>query len=198
MSLGGYLGSGNFTTFWVHRFTGQDLEPERQLDLISQILSQLEVRLIGVDYGGGFFQNDKLIRRFGAQKVHKYQYNPRQKAKIYWEPRLGRWMCHRSEVITAVYTALKQRKIDLPCWEDFENPYGSDILNMFTEYNERLRMNEYKKPPGKTDDTFHSLLLMFLVSMLDVPRPDIITPNKETGVPQTFGAAVSEYPREHE
>ena len=76
------------------------------------MLSQVHVKIIGVDYGGGFYQNDKLIKRFGANKVMKYQYNPRQKKKIYWEPNLRRWMCHRTEVMSDGFNALKAKKID--------------------------------------------------------------------------------------
>ena len=181
MTLGGYFGTGAFSVFWIHRFTGQDLEPERQLDLISQIISQLQVQIVGVDYGGGFYQNDQLIRRFGPSKVMKYQYNPRQKKKIYWEPNLGRWMCHRTEIMSDVFNAYKRQMIALPCWEDFREPYGVDILNIFSEYNERLRMDEYKHAPGKADDAFHSILYCLLASMIQNPRPDILSPMKDDG-----------------
>jgi len=187
ISFGGYFGTGNFCIFWVHRFTGQDLEPERQLDVISQMISQLRVHVVGVDYGGGFHPNDTLIRRFGPQKIVKYQYNPRQKKKIYWEPNLNRYMCHRSEVMSDIFNALKRKLVDLPCWEDFADPYGQDILNVFSEYNQRLRMTEYKHAPGKTDDTFHSILYCALASMILNPRPDIIRPIKETGIPPFVG-----------
>lgn len=187
ISFGGYFGTGNFCVFWVHRFTGQDLEPDRQLDLISQMISQLRVHVVGVDYGGGFHPNDTLIRRFGPQKIVKYQYNPRQKKKIYWEPNLNRYMCHRSEVMSDIFNALKRKLVDLPCWEDFADPYGQDILNVFSEYNQRLRMTEYKHAPGKTDDTFHSILYCALASMILNPRPDIIRPIKETGIPPFVG-----------
>jgi len=188
ISFGGYLGAGNFTIFWIHRFTGPDLEPDRQLDLISQMITQLQVQLVGVDYGGGFHQNKTLIKRFGPQKILKYQYNPRQKKKIYWEPALLRYMCHRSEVMSDLFTAFKRKLIDLPNWDEFFNPHGQDILNIFSEYNNRLRMEEYKHAPGKTDDSFHSILYCLLASMIQVPRPDIIRPLRETGVPQHYGA----------
>lgn len=187
ISFGGYMGTGVFNIFWIHRFTGQDLEPERQLDLISQMLSQLQVQIAGVDYGGGFYQNDALIRRFGSNKVMKYQYNPRQKKKIYWEPNLLRWMCHRSEIMSDIFNALKQQKVALPCWDDFCEPYGTDILNIFSEYNQRLRMIEYKRAPGKPDDAFHSILYCMLASMIQNPRPDIIRPMKDEGIPQHHG-----------
>ena len=184
ISFGAYLGTGNFTIFWVHRFTGPDVEPDRQLDLISQMLAQLNVQIAGVDYGGGFHPNSTLIGRFGVNKIMKYQYNPRQKKKVYWEPNLQRWMCHRTEVMSDIFEALKKRQIDLPNWDEFFQPHGQDILNIFSEYNERLRMIEYKHAPGTTDDAFHSILYCFLASMIKHPRPDIMAPMKETGVPQ--------------
>jgi hypothetical protein len=187
ISFGGYFGTGNFSIFWIHRFTGPDLEPERQLDLITQMIAQLRVQICGVDYGGGFHPNDTLLRRFGPDKIMKYQYNPRQKKKVYWEPDLLRHMVHRSEVMSDVFNAMKRKLIDLPNWEDFREPHGTDILNIFAEYNERLRMVEYKKAPGKTDDAFHSILYCLLASMIMRPRPDILTPMKDTGVPPSHG-----------
>lgn len=187
ISFGGYIGLGEFTIFWTHRFTGQDLEPDRQLDLISQMVSQLNVDLVGADYGGGFHPNKTLINRFGAEKVMKFQYNPRQKKKVYWDPNLGRWMVHRTEVMSDIFAAIKKRRIFMPNWDEFFDPHGQDCLNIFSEYNERLRMIEYKKAPGKTDDSYHSILYCFLVSMIKRPRPDIIAPTKETGRIQYHG-----------
>lgn len=184
ISFGGYFGTGNFSIFWIHRFTGPDLDPEIQLDKICQMIAQLNCQLIGVDYGGGFHPNDRLTRVFGPQKIMKYQYNPKQKKKIYWEPTLGRFMCHRTEVMSDIFSAIKRKLIDLPNWEDFREPYGQDCLNIFSEYNERLRMIEYKKKPGTTDDSFHSMFYCFYVSMLQHPRPDITARQKDTGLPR--------------
>jgi hypothetical protein len=183
LSLGAYLGTGNFSIFYIHRYTGPDIEPDRQLDLISQVLAQMNVVLVGADYGGGFHPNAALIRRFGPQKIMKYQYNPQQKRKVYWEKELKRWMCHRTEIMSDIFMALKKRLIDLPNWGDFEDPYGTDILSIFSEYNERTRMTEYKHSPGTTDDAFHSIVYCILASMIRNPRPDILSPSKETGVP---------------
>ena len=52
------------------------------------------------------------------------------------------------------------------------------MLAIFSEYNERTRNTEYKKSPNTTDDTFHSLVLCFLASMIDNPRPDVLVPNQ--------------------
>jgi hypothetical protein len=181
ISFGTYLSGSkdNFSIFWIHRFTGQDLDPDVQLDKVAQMIAQMRCRVVGVDYGGGFWQNDRLIKQFGPNRVVKFQYNPKQKKKVYWEEHLLRYMVHRSEVMSDIFAAFKDRKVDFPCWNDFIEPHASDILNIFSEYNERQRMIEYKKAPGKTDDAFHSILYCMLGSMIVRPRPDIITPMKQ-------------------
>ena len=86
---------------------------------------------------------------------------------------------HRSEVMSAVFNSIKRRTVcKFPKWSEWGSPYGSDMLSIFSEYNERTRNTEYKKSPNTTDDTFHSLVLCFLASMIDNPRPDILIPNQ--------------------
>ncbi len=80
-----------------------------------------------------------------------------------------------------LFNAFIRKQIDLPCWEDFYEPYGQDILNIFSEYNNQLRMTVFNHAPGATDDTFHSILYCFLASMIRYPRPDIMSPLKDTG-----------------
>ena len=90
----------------------------------------------------------------------------------------GLFLIHRSEVMSAVFNAIKRRSVfRFPKWSEFGSPFGSDMLAIFSEYNERTRMTEYKKSPNTTDDSFHALLLCFVVSMIDNPRPDIIVPS---------------------
>ena len=182
IALGSYLGTGTFNIFWIHRFTGRDLEPPIQLDRIDTILRNFQVTITGTDYGGGFDRNDHLVRTFGPDKILKYQYNPNQKkGKVYWEERLRRFAVHRTEVMSDVFNALIRKQIGLPNWDDFFEPFGQDVLNIFSEYNERTRMIEYKHAPGTTDDSFHAILLCFLASMIRNPRPDVIAPLKDTG-----------------
>lgn len=179
LSLGMYVGS-KFRIFYVHRFIGEDTEPERQHEKIADILRAFNVRLIGSDYGGGHHPNDFLLRRFGRERVMKYQYAARVNAKVRWENRLQRWIVHRTEVMSAIFSAIKRGNVfEFPRWKEFKDPYGQDMLNIYSEYNERLRMTQYEHTPGKTDDTLHSILYCFLVSMIVRPRPDIISPSKE-------------------
>lgn len=179
ISLGTYV-NGRFTIFYVHRFEGQEMEPPVQLELIGELIRRWDVKLIGVDYGGGFDRNDALARMFSKNRIVKYQYsNPGQKVK--WEEKLHRFLVHRTEVMTDIFTAIKRRDFfRFPRWEQFEDPFGKDLLNIFSEYNEQLRQIQYSKTPDATDDTFHSILLCTLASMLKYPRPEILSPTAKT------------------
>lgn len=178
LSLGHYEGS-KFRIFFIHRFTGEDVDPEPQREKIYSILHAYGVRVAGADYGGGFDRNDFLVRKFGPNRIHKFQYVPRPKKKVTWEPRLGRWIVHRTEVMSDVFNAIKRGQFEFPRWEEFKEPFGQDMLNIFSEYNVTLRMVQYNHRPDRPDDSFHSVLLCFLASMLVHSRPDIITPSRE-------------------
>lgn len=183
ISLGCYMGDGNFTIFWIHRFTGEDLDPEIQIRRVSEIITHFNVSIVGCDYGGGFDKNARLIREFGPNRVFKFQYNPDQKkGKVYWDEGLMRFAVHRTEVMTDIFQAMIRKDIRVPNWNDFADPYGKDILNIFSEEVEvrGKKMTVYRHSPGNTDDSFHSILYCMLASMIKYPRPDIIVPRKET------------------
>lgn len=178
LSLGTYVAQ-RFRIFYIHRFTGEDVDPVPQLAKIDEMMSYFNVRLIGADYGGGFDRNDHLTRKFGPKRVNKYQYMARGKKKVFWNPNFRRWQIVRTEVMSDVFNAIKRRQIDLPCWAEFEDPYANDMLNIFSEYNRALRMIQYTHRPDRPDDAFHSILYCLLGSMILVPRPDIIAPIRE-------------------
>ena len=143
---------------------------------MSELIRRFKVTLVGVDYGGGFDRNDALVRRFGIRRIAKYQYVNTNK-KIYFEKELGRFMVNRTAVIMDVVNAINRSNVfKFPKWEQFEYPFGQDLVNMFSEYNESRRVVVLNKSPGTTDDTLHSLVYCFLASMINHPRPDILTP----------------------
>lgn len=178
VSLGTYVNS-KFRIFYIHRFTGEDVDPPAQLEKLDELLSYFNVRVIGTDYGGGFDRNDHLVRKFGPKRVHKYQYLPRGKKKIFWNPAYRRWQITRTEVMSDIFNAIKRHQIELPRWAEFEDPYANDCLNIFAQYNRTLRMLQYDHRPDRPDDAFHSILYCILGSMIVTPRPDIISPNRE-------------------
>ena len=176
LTLGAYL-DGKFQMFYYRRFEGRDSDPNTQMEEIVRTIIQWNVKRVGVDYGGGFWPNDKLTNQFGMLRIAKYQYST-PSDKVRWEDGLKRFLVNRTEVMSDIFNAIKRRDVfRFPNWGQFKSPFGSDFLNIFAEYNEQRRMIEYKKSPGTTDDAFHATLLCFLVSMLDYPRPDIIAPS---------------------
>lgn len=189
ITLATYANS-KFRIFYMHRFVGEDMEPEAQLKKICELISYFNVRVIGCDYGGGFAMNDALIRKFGVQRVHKFQYLGRAKKKVEWDGRLRRWKVHRTEVMSDIFNAIKRKQVEFPRKEEFTDPYAQDMVNIFSEYSEQLRMVMYRHALDKPDDAFHSLLYCFVGSMIVQPRPDIIAPTKED--PRT-GKIISTY-----
>lgn len=176
--LGTFVGT-TFRIFYAHRFVGEDVSPEKQLDKICAVLHHFNVRRVGTDYGGGQYGNDRLVRTFGRNRMMRYQYVGRAKRKLEYKPLLNRFMASRTEVMSDIFNAIKRHRIEFPCWEDFAEPYGNDMLNIFSEYNELRREVVYKHSPGKPDDTFHATTYCVLAAMIDRPMPDVIAPNRE-------------------
>jgi hypothetical protein len=168
-----------FRIFYAKRFTGDEIDPEVQIERISELVQEFNVALIGVDWGFGFGLNDRLIRRFGRQRVHKFHYMARVKKKVEYDQGIARFKVHRTEVMSDIFSAIKRKQFVFPRWEEFKTPFADDMLNIYSEYNDTLRMLQYDHNPDRPDDSFHALVYCFLVSMLKVPRPDIITPHRE-------------------
>lgn len=184
VSMGGYLpfDQDKYTYFYFKRFVGLESEPKVQLEIIKNLVREFNVQHIGADYGMGHWPNDELLREFGAERVHKYQWVGNVKKKIKWDPQLGvpRFLCHRTEVMSDYFNAMKRRNVfRFPRWEEVHDPFALDFLNVISEYNERLRMNVYKHPHGMPDDSCHSAIFGFLASFYFKKRPDVILPTRE-------------------
>lgn len=179
MSLGAYI-NGFFNIFWIHRFEGPEIEPAIQLDKIGQVIRYWDVQLVGCDYGGGFDRNDALARTFGKLRIVKYQYS-QPGIKVRYEEGLHRYLVHRTEVMSDIFNAIKRRNVfRFPDFTQFEDPFARDMLNIFSEYSETQRQVQYKHAPDSTDDSYHSILLCFLASMIRHPRPDVLNPMQKT------------------
>jgi hypothetical protein len=178
ITMGTYIGN-KFRIFYMHRCSGTEAEPQAQLDLILDLIQRFNVTIVATDHGGGFFQNDVLVRKIGPQRLNKFQYMARCKKKVEWDGKLTRWKVHRTEVMSDVFNAIKRGVFEFPRWEEFQDPCALDMCNIFSEYSETLRMLQYMHSPNRPDDCFHSLLLCFIGSIIKIPRPDVISPRRE-------------------
>jgi hypothetical protein len=177
--LGMYIDM-KFRVIFAHRFVGEEVDPDVQIERIIELIRFFNVKWIGSDYGGGFSSNYKLVKTFGAQRVRKFQYLARSaRGKVVWDGKLQRYLVSRTEVMSDIFNAIKRGKCEFPRWQDFRDPFGQDMLNIFSEYNENLKMIQYKHGVDKPDDSFHAFLYCWLASMFDHPRPDIIAPDTE-------------------
>lgn len=176
LTLGAYI-SKTFRIFFAQRFTGSETERLVQIQIIKQFIERLGVRVCGVDYGGGFESNPSLLSAFGSERIQVYQYGS-SSTYMQWNTKGKHWIVHRTAVMSAVFLALKSGRLRLPRWSNgFDDPYGMDILSIFSEYSEERRTTTYGKPQNIPDDTFHSILYCFLASMRDYPRPDLFIPS---------------------
>lgn len=181
MTVGGYVrGDDKFQIVFCKRFTGPLADPVEQLKEIKRLLVKFRFKFAGCDYGYGFFQNKELINVHGAGKIFPFQYVGRAPAKLLYKAALHRYITFRSLVMADIFQAIKcGTKIRFPRWDQFKDPFADDMLNIRAEPNEQLKMIQYIKIKGRTDDTFHSIVYCFLASMFEHRRPDIMAPIRE-------------------
>jgi hypothetical protein len=183
LTLATYV-DNRFRVVYMHRFVGEDTDPDIQIAKIIDICKRFHVALIGADYGYGFGMNSRLVREFGTNRVHTFQHMARINKRVVWDPKMLRWKIHRTEVMSAIFEAIKKGKAQFPRWEEFQKPFAEDFTNIYSEYNEKLRMIMYDHKAGSPDDSFHSFMFCWLASMIMIRRPDIIAPSIEIdGVP---------------
>lgn len=166
-----------FVFFYMKKYEGSEADLNFQMTDIIKTCREWRVNQISVDYGGGMWPNDILSKEFGMTRVMKFQYgNPKQILK--WEPNLGRFIVHRSEVLSSFFGAIKRRNVvKFPNWDEFE-PFAADFQSVTANYNEKTRMLIYQHNLNQPDDTVHSSCLNFIGSMCLQPRMDIIRPDK--------------------
>jgi hypothetical protein len=175
LTLSTYMGS-KFVVFYVHRFTGPEVEPVPQLEKISEIIQRFNVRIVGTDYGGGYDRNDTLLRRFGPKRIVRYQYVGFRGKVCEWDPKQHRYKGNRTEMLSIVFNSIKRGLYVFPYWRVFQAPYAQDLLNIFSEYSDTQRATTYDHAKGTTDDTMHSLVLNLFASIIVHPRPDLLLP----------------------
>jgi hypothetical protein len=195
--VGGYVrGDSKFQIVFTKRFTGPMAEPDAQMHELKRLIRRFNIRLIGTDFGGGFFPNKDLISTFGAARIHPFQYLGRAMQKMQYKPAMHRHMLFRSLVMADVFQAVKKGYISFPGWEHYREPFASDMLNIRQEYNEQLRVIQFIKTRGATDDSFHALLYCLLAACLEIPRPDIFAPIRDNEDPDGRIAMAEEASRE--
>lgn len=157
LTIGGYINQNVFKVFLMKKYVGKESDPDYVVADIARICLKLGVRLVGVDWGHGWGVNNQLIRKLGPQKVVQFQYLPKMKERLKWDPLGFRYHLQRNLIISEMFHDLKQGYFLFPRWPQFE-PFAKDILAIFTEYVEFQRQIKYDHRPSDPDDSFHSML----------------------------------------
>lgn len=156
LTIGTYVNQKQFKVLFAKKYTGAQASPDFCIKDIVRICATYDVKLVGVDWGHGWGANNQITRMLGAQKVVQFQYLPKQKQKMKWDPIGFKYQLHRNLLISELFCAMKDGKFIFPAWKEFE-PFARDILSVFVEYSEYRREMKYDHKASDPDDFLHSL-----------------------------------------
>lgn len=161
---------------YFKRYTGREADPDF-VDLdIARLVQEFNVKYVCPDFGGGYQQNFRLQKKFGAHRVIPVHYTGVK--LLTWNKNLGRYMAARTEVIQRFAYALTSAQLfKLPSYSDpVARDALGDLYNVYEEMDAKHTRTIIQRTPGTTDDFLHSMVYAFIASMFIVPRPDIIRP----------------------
>jgi len=192
LTIGAYTDQKTWSVKLVKKYEGQEIDPDHVVKDIARICRTLQVQLIGVDWGHGWGVNNHLTRLMthGTQhiinshdkhKVVQFQYLPKLKQRMKWDPLGFRYHLQRNFMMSELFFDMKHGFIQFPRWTQIER-YAKDILAIYSEYVEYRREMKYDHRSTDPDDWFHSLHYAKLASdiltgksrryTLDIDRSD--------------------------
>lgn len=179
LTLGAYINQRQWAVKAVKKYVGKETEPDYVVADIVRILNTLGVALVGVDWGHGWGVNNSLVRKLGPSKVIQYQYLPKLKQRLKWDPLGYRYHLARNFMLSELFFDLKNGLIRFPRWQQIE-PYAKDILAVYAEYNEYRREVKYDHRPSDPDDFLHSLHYARLTADIYMGKSRRYTANVDT------------------
>lgn len=156
LTIGGYIDQKTYKVFYMKRYTGKEVDPEFVVQDIFKLCQLFGVKLAGADWGHGWGVNNTLMRLLGANKLIQFQYLPKLKERLKWDPVGYRYHLQRNFMMSELFFDIKKGFIMFPRWSSFE-PFAKDILAIYAEYNEYRREIKYDHRSSDPDDAFHSI-----------------------------------------
>ena len=163
LTIGAYVTQKHWKVFYAKRYEGREIDPDFVVKDITRICQLLNVKLIGADWGHGWGVNNVLMRTFGPNRVAQFQYMPKLKQRMKWEPIGYRYHLQRNFIMSELFFDMKHGLVQFPRWKEFET-FAKDILGIYAEYNEFRREIKFDHRPSDPDDFFHSLNYAKLMS----------------------------------
>lgn len=140
---------------YLKKFLGKEADYAYIHKVIPELMEKWRVEHLAADYGMGEAPNSEIRSRIGYNKVIAFQHLPTQKEKIRWNPKMPAYTLNRNQVMNEFFQVIKNRKLVLPRWEDFE-PFRDDFLNIQMEFDEEK--NNMKYTSIGPDDAVHASL----------------------------------------
>jgi hypothetical protein len=155
LTIGAFVNQKQWKLMFAKKYEGREVEPEYVVKDIAKICAALNVQLVGVDWGHGWGVNNHLQRLLGPNRVVQFQYLPKLKQKMKWDPIGFRYHLQRNFMMSEFFFDIKHRFMIFPRWKDFE-PFAKDFLAIYQEYVEYRREIKYDHRASDPDDSFHS------------------------------------------
>jgi hypothetical protein len=168
-TVGTYVNQNQYKVLFTKKYTGKEVDPDYIVKDVVRMVKALGIRLVGVDWGHGWGVNNQLVRLLGAERVVQFQYLPKQKQRMKWDPIGFKYQLLRNLVISEAFVALKNGGIVFPRWQDIE-PFAKDILGVYTEYDEYRRDMRYDHKQSDPDDFLHSMIYSKLAADITLGR----------------------------
>lgn len=156
LTIGAYINQKQYAVKLIKKYEGREVDPDFVVKDIARICGALGVRLIGVDWGHGWGVNNHLSRLYGGNKVVQFQYLPKLKHRMKWDPIGYRYHLQRNFMMSELFFDMKNGLVRFPRWAQMER-FAKDILGIYAEYVEFRREMKYDHKPTDPDDFFHSL-----------------------------------------
>lgn len=140
---------------YVKRQVGRKYsDPDFSLDEMVQVFTTCNVTVIGTDYGIGHKENVRLRKRLGNNHlVVEYMYAGSYGFPMY-KPEEKRYHVGRTESLDGVFSDLVRQRFLFPKAKEAE-PYLSDIMNVYTEFDPNKRIKKYEHAGTGPDDFLH-------------------------------------------
>jgi hypothetical protein len=141
---------------YFKKLVGEESEPVAAREAVAKVASDYNCNVICADRGGQWESNPELLKLFGPKKFQSVNLTGDLKQIMVWHKEDGYWAASKTETLSETFMALKKQKILPPAWSVFK-PFGEEILNELTVYNENTGKLQFTHPPSRPDDSLHAL-----------------------------------------
>lgn len=146
-------------------YSPHESDPLHQVKDILKYLNHYGCKAAGCDWGFGWMQNKWLAQEYGLEygtrgksdRVIEYFNHDSLSERRRWDPKALRYTLNRTEVMTDIFSAIKDERILFPQWA-VQEEFAEDVLNVYQEFSIRTGRMKYDHHPDQPDDYFMALM----------------------------------------